>query len=62
MTDRQPGSRVRSLAGLVLVAVLFAGVWFVMTELRRSAALQDCFASGRRNCVTIDSNGAHPNP
>jgi hypothetical protein len=49
------------LVGLALVAALFAGVWFVMTELRRSAALQNCYASGRRDCVTIDTTGAHAN-
>ena len=54
-----PSKRLRSLVGLALLAALFAGVWFVMTELRRSAQLQDCYASGRTNCVTIDSTGAH---
>lgn len=61
MNDEPPRSRVRFLVGLALAAVLFAGVWFVMTELRRSAALQNCYASGRRDCVTIDSTGAHTN-
>ncbi len=61
MTQDPGPSRLRSLVGLVLVAALFACVWWVMTQLRRSAALQDCYASGRTNCVTIDSSGAHPN-
>ena len=60
MTEQPQSARWRSLVGLVLVAALFAGVWFVMAQLRRSAALQDCYASGRTNCVTIDSTGAHP--
>ena len=60
MTDQPQSARWRSLVVLVLVAALFAGVWFVMAQLRRSAALQDCYASGRTNCVTIDSTGAHP--
>lgn len=59
MSEEPPASRMRSLVGLALVAALFAGVWFVMSELRKSAALQDCYASGRTNCVTIDSSGAH---
>lgn len=59
MTVEPSGSRLRSLVGLALVAALFAGVWLVMTELRRSARLQDCYTSGRTNCVTIDSNGTH---
>ena len=61
MTQDPGSSRLRSLVGLALVVALFAGVWFVMTQLRRSAALQGCYASGRTNCVTIDSSGAHPN-
>ncbi len=43
------------------MAALFAGGWFVLNELRRSAALQDCYASGRRDCVTIDGTGTHVN-
>lgn len=43
------------------MAALFGGVWFVVSELHRSAALQDCYASSRRDCVTIDSTGAHAN-
>ncbi len=61
MTDAPPPNRLRSLVGLALFGALFAGVWFVMSELRASARLQDCYASGRRDCVRIDSTGAHPN-
>lgn len=60
MTEEPGSSPWRSLVGLLLVVAAVGGVWFVMTELRRSAQLQDCFASGRTNCVTIDSGGAHP--
>jgi hypothetical protein len=59
VSEEPPTSRIRSLVGLVLVVALFAAVWFVMSELRKSSALQDCYASGRTNCVTIDSSGAH---
>ena len=61
MSDQPPKNHLRSLLGLALAAMVFAGVWFVFDHLRRSAALEDCYASGRRNCVTIDSNGAHMN-
>ena len=61
MTEPPPHARLRSLVGFVLLAALFAGCWFVMSELRQSSRLQDCYASGRRDCVTIDSNGAHVN-
>lgn len=44
----------RSLAGLLLVVALFAVAWIVLSHLRRSAALQECFASGRTNCLPID--------
>jgi hypothetical protein len=49
------------MLGLVIFAALFGGVWFVMSELRASARLQECYASGRRDCVTIDGTGAHTN-
>ncbi len=55
--DEPPGSPWRAVVGLLLVAALFSGVYFVMHELRKSAALQDCFASGRTNCVRIDGTG-----
>jgi hypothetical protein len=57
MNDEPAHSPWRSVIALTLVFALLGGVWFVMRELRRSAALQDCFASGRTNCVRIDSTG-----
>jgi hypothetical protein len=30
-------------------------VLFVMQQLRHSAAIQDCLASGRSNCAPIDA-------
>ena len=59
MSEEPSNNRLRSLVGLALLAALFAGGWFVLNELRRSAALQDCYASGRRDCVTIDGTGTH---
>ena len=61
MSEGPSSNRLRSLVGLALLAALFAGGWFVLNELRRSAALQDCYASGRRECVTIDGTGTHVN-
>ena len=61
MSEERPDTRMRSLVGLVVVVALFSGVWYVMTALRQSAALENCYASGRRDCVTIDSNGARVN-
>ena len=53
--------RLRSLLGFAILAALFVGVWFVLAQLRASVRLQDCYASGRRDCVTIDRDGAHAN-
>ena len=61
MDDEPSNNRSRSLIGLAILVAAFAGIWFVVNELRRSAALQDCYSSGRRDCVTIDSNGLHNN-
>jgi hypothetical protein len=35
--------------------VLIVGVLFVMHELQHASAVQDCLASGRRDCVPIPS-------
>ena len=43
----------RAVVGLGLIAVLIVGVLFVMQQLRHAAAIQDCVASGRRDCVPI---------
>jgi len=61
MEDEPSNNRLRPLIGLAIMVVAFAGIWFVVDQLRRSAALQDCYASGRRDCVTIDSTGLHNN-
>jgi hypothetical protein len=55
--DEGGGSRspLRALVGLGLAAVLILGVLFVMQQLRHSAAIQDCLASGRSNCAPIDA-------
>ena len=55
MTEGHNTSQWRSLFGLLLVVALFAGAWIVLSHLRRSAALQECFASGRTNCLPINA-------
>ena len=60
MSEEPSNNRLRSLVGLALDHDRLS-VWFVLNELRRSAALQDCYASGRRDCVTIDGTGTHVN-
>jgi hypothetical protein len=56
MPDDDPkGSPLRAVVGLGLVLVLIVGVLFVMHQLQHAAAIQDCVASGRTNCVPITS-------
>ena len=47
------GSPWRAVVGLGLIAVLIVGVLFVMQQLRHAAAIQDCVASGRRDCAPV---------
>jgi hypothetical protein len=51
--DDQRGSPLRMLVGVGLILMLILGTLFVVQQLRRSAALQDCLASGRTNCAPI---------
>ena len=48
-------SRRRGLIGLLVIAVLVVAVLFVMFQLRESARMQDCLASGRTNCAPIET-------
>jgi hypothetical protein len=57
MDEDGQGSRLRTLVGLGLVIVAVLGVLFVVRELRRAAAVEECLASGRRNCVPVATNG-----
>ena len=58
MPDDDPkGSPLRAVVGLGLIVALIFGVLFVMHQLQHAAAIQDCVASGRRNCVPITSGG-----
>jgi len=55
--DEEKGSPLRAVVGLGLILALIVGVLFVMNQLQHAAAVQDCVASGRRNCVPITSGG-----
>jgi hypothetical protein len=56
MADEEPkSSPLRAVVGLGLILVLIVGVLFVMHELQHASAVQDCVASGRRDCVPIPS-------
>lgn len=56
--DREPEAEEAearsSLAGLVIAIVLVIGGIYLMLQVRDNAKLQDCIASGRRNCVPVE--------
>ena len=57
MSDDNHGSNPRrALIGLVAIVLLVVGVVFIMRRLNEAAKLQDCFASGRTNCVQIETS------
>ncbi|MBV8704683.1 MAG: hypothetical protein JO118_13340 [Acetobacteraceae bacterium] len=51
------GSRRGALVALVVVAVLIVAAVLLTQRLRRDAAVQDCVAAGRRDCVAVDAGG-----
>jgi hypothetical protein len=54
--DNEPPSHPhRALIGLLALLVLIVGVVFVMYRLHQASALQDCLASGRTNCMPIET-------
>ena len=57
MSDDEPPSQPhRALIGLLAVIALVAAVVFVMYRLHQASALQDCLASGRTNCMQIETH------
>lgn len=53
--DEQGGRPVAALAGLaVIVLLVLAGLWLAH-QLRGSASMQDCLASGRTNCAPVET-------
>jgi hypothetical protein len=54
---QQSRSNLRLLVILALFAVGVVGVLFITQQLRNAAAIQDCVASGRRNCAPISTRG-----
>jgi len=55
-TDNRDRSNVRAMVGLCVIVALIVGTVIVMQKLRASAALQECLASGRTNCMPIDTS------
>ncbi len=54
--DRRERNNLRTMVALCLIVALIAGTVMIMQGLRRSAAMQDCLASGRTNCAPVDTN------
>ena len=53
--DEPPVHPRRALFGLLAVILMIMGVVFVMYRLHQASALQDCLASGRTNCMPIET-------
>ena len=53
----EPPSRHRALAGLLMIVALIVAVIFIMHRLQQSARMQECFASGRTNCMPVETQG-----
>jgi hypothetical protein len=49
------GSRRGALVALAVIAALIVAAVLLTQRLHRDAALQDCVASGRRDCGVIDA-------
>jgi len=56
MAEENPGPNPRrALLGLAAIVAAILAALFVMDRLHQAARLQDCFASGRTNCMPIES-------
>ena len=53
--DDQHDSRRPAVIGLIVVLVLVAVSYFLVTALRQKSAMEDCLMSGRRNCAPIET-------
>ena len=53
--DAEEAEARSSLAGLVIAILLVIGGIYLMLQMRDNAKLQDCVASGRRNCVPVEA-------
>ena len=51
--DESQGRSRQNLVAIIVVALLFVGGWWLMSELQHHREVQDCIASGRHDCVPI---------
>jgi hypothetical protein len=54
--EKRERNNLRILVVLLLFAAGIAGTAIVMQGLARNAAVQDCIASGRKDCVPLDTS------
>ena len=57
MSDPQPPqtNRRQTLAAAIVIVLLFGGGWWLLNEIQRHRALEDCLASGRRDCMPVET-------
>lgn len=52
--EKEEAEARASLAGLLIAILLAIGGIYLLLQMRDNAKLQDCIASGRRNCVPVE--------
>ncbi|MDE3176174.1 MAG: hypothetical protein KGM15_08745 [Pseudomonadota bacterium] len=54
--DSEETARWRqTLVGLVVVVLLLVAGWWVMSDLQHHREIDNCIASGRRDCVPLET-------
>ena len=53
--ERNPQTSRQTVAVAIVVAVLLLGGWWLMSVLQHQREVENCIASGRRDCVPIES-------
>lgn len=53
--DDDKNQDAKTLVGLAVAIVLVVLTVFLLMKLKQGTALLDCIASGRKNCVPIDT-------
>ncbi len=52
--EKEEAEARASLAGLIVAILLVIGGIYLVLRMQDNAKLQDCIASGRRNCVPVE--------
>lgn len=52
--EKEDAEARASLAGLLVAILLAIGGIYLVLQMHDNAKLQDCIASGRRNCVPVE--------